>query len=95
MRGSARYVHAAREAGLHRAVVSFSTNCRDVLAAAGIGNLFEQVIDGVVAEHEHLRGKPAPDTFLAGACGRAGVGGRVRGRAGRGGGGACRVGSAG
>src|SRR5919202_596445 len=65
--GSIRYVKAAREAGLRRAVVSSSTNCRDVLEAAGIGNLFEERIDGVVAEREELRGKPAPDTFFAGA----------------------------
>lgn len=65
--GSVRYVRAARDAGLRRAVVSSSTNCRDVLRAAGIEDLFETVIDGVVAEREHLRGKPAPDTFLAGA----------------------------
>jgi beta-phosphoglucomutase family hydrolase len=65
--GSVGYVNAAREAGLRRAVVSSSTNCRDVLEAAGIADLFEERIDGVVAEREHLRGKPAPDTFLAGA----------------------------
>jgi beta-phosphoglucomutase family hydrolase len=65
--GSVRYVRAARDAGLRRAVVSSSTNCRDVLVAAGIEDLFEVRIDGVVAEREHLRGKPAPDTFLAGA----------------------------
>lgn len=65
--GSVRYVDAAREAGMSVAVVSSSTNCRDVLLAAGIDDLFEQRIDGVVAEREHLRGKPAPDTFLAGA----------------------------
>jgi beta-phosphoglucomutase family hydrolase len=65
--GSVRYVHAAREAGLRRAVVSSSTNCREVLVAAGIADLFEARIDGVVAERGHLRGKPAPDTFLAGA----------------------------
>jgi beta-phosphoglucomutase family hydrolase len=65
--GSVRYVKAAREAGLRRAVVSSSTNCRDVLAAAGIADLFEEVIDGVVAEREQLKGKPAPDTYLAGA----------------------------
>jgi len=65
--GSVRYVRAARDAGLRRAVVSSSANCRDVLAAAGIEDLFEARIDGVVAEREHLRGKPAPDTFLAGA----------------------------
>ncbi|MFL5820388.1 MAG: beta-phosphoglucomutase family hydrolase [Solirubrobacteraceae bacterium] len=65
--GSVRYVEAARAAGLRRAVVSSSTNTRGVLAAAGIDGLFEQVIDGTVAERERLRGKPAPDTFLAGA----------------------------
>jgi beta-phosphoglucomutase family hydrolase len=65
--GSVRYVKAARDAGLRRAVVSSSTNCRDVLKAAGIIDLFEQIVDGHDAEHEHLRGKPAPDTYLAGA----------------------------
>lgn len=65
--GSVRYVRAARDAGLARAVVSSSTNCRDVLIGAGIEDLFDQRIDGVVAEREHLKGKPAPDTFLAGA----------------------------
>jgi beta-phosphoglucomutase family hydrolase len=65
--GSVRYVRAARDGGLRRAVVSSSTNCRDVLVAAGIEDLFEQRIDGVVAERRHLNGKPAPDTFLAGA----------------------------
>jgi beta-phosphoglucomutase family hydrolase len=65
--GSVRYVEAVRAAGLSRAVVSSSTNCRDVLRAAGIEELFEQVIDGVVADREGLKGKPAPDTFLAGA----------------------------
>jgi beta-phosphoglucomutase-like phosphatase (HAD superfamily) len=35
--------------------------------AAGIEDLFEARIDGVVADRERLQGKPAPDTFLAGA----------------------------
>jgi beta-phosphoglucomutase family hydrolase len=65
--GSVKYVKAARDAGLRRAVVSSSTNARDVLAAAGIIDLFEQIVDGLLAERDHLRGKPAPDTFLAGA----------------------------
>ena len=65
--GSVRYVRAARDAGLHRAVVSASANCRDVLEAAGIEDLFEVRIDGIVAEQKHLEGKPAPDTFLAAA----------------------------
>jgi beta-phosphoglucomutase family hydrolase len=66
--GSVRYLHAARDAGLRRAVVSSSHNCHDVLVAAGIEDLLEVRIDGVVAEERHLRGKPAPDTFLAGAA---------------------------
>ncbi len=65
--GSVRYVRAVREAGLPRAVVSSSANARDVLIAAGIEDLFDVRIDGVVAKREHLRGKPAPDTFQAGA----------------------------
>jgi len=65
--GSVRYVRAARDAGLRCAVVSSSTNTQEVLVAAGIEGLFEIVIDGTVARREHLRGKPAPDTFLAGA----------------------------
>ena len=65
--GSVRFVEAVRDAGLRRAVVSSSTNCRDVLVAAGILDLFEEIVDGVVAEREHLAGKPAPDTFLAAA----------------------------
>ncbi len=65
--GSVRYLRAVREAGLHRAVVSSSANCQAVLAAAGLADEFDARIDGIVAEREHLRGKPAPDTYLAGA----------------------------
>jgi len=63
--GSVRYVEAARDAGLRRAVVSSSANCLDVLVAAGIADLFEARIDGLVAAERGLPGKPAPDTFLA------------------------------
>jgi beta-phosphoglucomutase family hydrolase len=65
--GSVRYLQAAVEAGLRRAVVSSSTNCQDVLEAAGIEHYLEARIDGAVAERERLKGKPAPDTYLAGA----------------------------
>ena len=65
--GSVRYVRAAIDAGLRRAVVSSSTNCRAVLEAAGIEDLFEKIVDGHVATKEGLAGKPAPDTYLAGA----------------------------
>jgi HAD superfamily hydrolase (TIGR01509 family) len=65
--GSVRYLRAARDAGLRRAVVSASANCAEVLAAAGITDLLEVRVDGVVAAAEGLRGKPEPDTFLAAA----------------------------
>jgi beta-phosphoglucomutase family hydrolase len=65
--GSVRYVEAARDAGLRRAVVSSSANAREVLRVAGIEQLFEAVVDGIVAERLGLPGKPAPDMFLAGA----------------------------
>ena len=62
--GSVRYLHAAEAAGLRRAVVSSSANCKDVLEAAGIEDLLEVRVDGIVAEREKLKGKPAPDTYL-------------------------------
>jgi beta-phosphoglucomutase family hydrolase len=65
--GSIRYLEAARDAGLRRAVVSSSHNCRDVLVAAGIEEYLEERVDGLVADAEGLKGKPAPDTFLEGA----------------------------
>lgn len=65
--GSVRYVRAVRDAGLRTAVVSSSANTAQVLDVAGIADLFEARIDGVVATERGLPGKPAPDMFLAGA----------------------------
>jgi beta-phosphoglucomutase family hydrolase len=65
--GSIRYVDAARDAGLRRAVVSSSNNTREVLETTGLLDRFEAIVDGIVATREGLKGKPAPDTFVAGA----------------------------
>ncbi len=65
--GSVAYVKAAQRAGLRRAVVSASANCRAVLTAANIIDLFDEIVDGNTADQQHLRGKPHPDTYLAGA----------------------------
>ena len=65
--GSVRYVEAARAAGLRTAVVSSSANTVAVLASAGMSDLFEVRVDGVVAKERGIPGKPAPDTFLAAA----------------------------
>jgi HAD superfamily hydrolase (TIGR01509 family) len=51
-------------AGIPSAIVSSSKNARSVLDAAGLGNRFDVVVDGVVAATEHIAGKPAPDMFL-------------------------------
>src|SRR5437762_4261642 len=61
--GSVRYLHACRDAGLRRAVVSSSKHCEEIVRAAGIADLLEVTVDGNVRERENLRGKPAPDTF--------------------------------
>ncbi|MDO8210370.1 HAD family phosphatase [Conexibacter sp. CPCC 206217] len=65
--GSIRYLHAVRDAGMRTAVVSSSNNCQAVLQAAGIEDLLEVRVDGLTAHAAGLHGKPAPDTFLAGA----------------------------
>jgi beta-phosphoglucomutase family hydrolase len=65
--GSVRYLRRAREAGLRTAIVSSSANTVQVLDAAGIADLFDVRIDGVIARQRSLAGKPAPDTFLAAA----------------------------
>jgi beta-phosphoglucomutase family hydrolase len=61
------YVRTVKSQGLPRAVVSASANTAQVLESAGIADLFDARIDGIVALDRHLRGKPAPDMFLAGA----------------------------
>ena len=65
--GSRRYLQACAEHGLRRAVVSSSANTKAVLDVTGLAPLVELRVDGVTAAEQHLKGKPAPDTFLAAA----------------------------
>jgi len=65
--GSRQYLDAAVAAGLPRAVVSSSANTHEVLVAAGLDGYFQAEVDGIVAAVRRLKGKPAPDTFLAAA----------------------------
>jgi alpha,alpha-trehalase len=65
--GSIDLVRHVRKEGFRTAVVSASNNCRAILIAAGIEDLFDTRVDGVVATERGLAGKPAPDTFLAAA----------------------------
>ena len=65
--GSVTLVRQLLADGIKTAVVTSSRNGEAVLAAAGIADLFELRVDGIVAARDNLRGKPAPDTFLAAA----------------------------
>ena len=66
--GSRRYLQAAKDAGLRRAVVSSSANTAQVLSVTGLDALVELRVDGLTARERSLPGKPAPDTFLAAAA---------------------------
>jgi len=65
--GSRRYLEAAVESKLRRVVVSSSANTKDVLAVTGLAQFVEDRVDGVTITETGMPGKPAPDSFLAGA----------------------------
>lgn len=56
-----------RRRGFRTALITASRNGRGVIDAAGIGALFDVIIDGADAAKAGLRGKPAPDVFLEAA----------------------------
>ena len=60
---SVAFLDAVQASGCHVAVVSSSKNAPAVLAAAGLADRFEVVVDGSVAARDGLPGKPEPDTF--------------------------------
>jgi beta-phosphoglucomutase family hydrolase len=65
--GSVTYIETARGDGLKTAVVSSSRHTTDVLKAAHLQDLFDTQVDGILADKEHLKGKPHPDTYLKAA----------------------------
>ncbi|SIR70065.1 HAD family hydrolase [Williamsia sterculiae] len=65
--GSVRYLRAVRDAGFAIAVVTSSANGAAVLEAAGLTDYIDARIDGLTLADEHIAGKPAPDSYLAGA----------------------------
>jgi beta-phosphoglucomutase family hydrolase len=64
---SVSVLEALRRAGVRTAVVSASRNCAQVLAAAGVSELFDVRVDGVDAEELGIPGKPSPALFLEAA----------------------------
>ncbi len=63
--GSVRYLTAVRDAGVRVGVVTSSENGRAVLDAADLARFVQERIDGTDIAGQQLRGKPAPDSFLA------------------------------
>jgi beta-phosphoglucomutase family hydrolase len=63
--GSVRYLTALRETGVRVGVVTSSENGRAVLDAANLSRFVQERIDGTDIGRLKLRGKPAPDSFLA------------------------------
>jgi beta-phosphoglucomutase-like phosphatase (HAD superfamily) len=55
-----RYLHAVRDAGLLTAVVSSSANAELVLQVAGLADLIDHRVDGVVAKQRTCRASPRP-----------------------------------
>jgi len=66
--GTVEYLEAVQAAGLRIAVVSSSANTAEVLRVTGLDRFVEARVDAQVAISRHLKGKPAADTFLAGAA---------------------------
>jgi alpha,alpha-trehalase len=60
-------IRELRKHGVKVAVVSSSKNCTTILGVAGLSDLFEVQIDGVVAAAEKIAGKPKPDTYVEAA----------------------------
>lgn len=65
--GSLRYLHTVRDSGMRTAVVSASRHCADIVRSAGLEDLLDVRVDGIVANEEGLPGKPRPDTYLEAA----------------------------
>lgn len=65
--GSRTYIEAVAAQHLPIAVVSSSANTREVLEMTGLAKFVDQRVDGVTMREENITGKPAPDSYLAGA----------------------------
>lgn len=65
--GTVALLRWLRSRGLPTAVISASRNAGEVLASAGVADLFDTRVDGVDAEQLGLTGKPDPAVFLEAA----------------------------
>lgn len=56
-----------KQKGIKTAIVSSSKNCKKIIEVAGIDDLFDARVDGVVSDEIGLKGKPDPDIFAEAA----------------------------
>ncbi len=61
------FIQKLKQCGVHIGVASSSKNCKSILESAGIENLFETRVDGVVSAETGLKGKPEGDIFVTAA----------------------------
>lgn len=66
------FIRELKSKGIKIGVASSSESCREILTKAGLPDLFEAYVDGLVSKKLNLKGKPEPDIFLT-ACDRLGA----------------------
>ncbi len=64
---SIELIKVLRESGIRVGLASSSKNCKTILESAGIEELFETRVDGVVSVEMGLKGKPEGDIFVTAA----------------------------
>ncbi len=67
-----KFIRRLKDLGVRIGVASSSKNCKPVLESAGLSDLFETRVDGVISAEMGLQGKPEPDIFIT-ACDKLGV----------------------
>ena len=72
MKSTVEILYGLKKAGVRIGVASSSKNCKPVLEKAGLIDLFETRVDGVVSAETGLKGKPEPDIFTT-ACDNLGI----------------------
>ena len=65
--GTVALLRSLRAAGMRVAIISASRNCVEVLKVAGLDDIFDGRVDGVVADELGLPSKPDPAVFLEAA----------------------------
>lgn len=69
---SINFIKELKTKNIRIGVATSSSNCNLILEKAGIMNLFETRVDGIVSRNFSLKGKPEPDIFKK-ACDNLGV----------------------